>query len=52
MKKYNYVKLFELNKKLKLLLNNINGGVNNKKVDISMLDNYIEKLITLENRFD
>ena len=52
MKKYTDDKLLELNTKLELLLNNINGGVNNKKVDLSGLDNFMEKLVTLENRFD
>ena len=52
LKKYTDVKLLELNTKLELLLNNINGGVNNKKVDLSGLDNFMEKLVTLENRFD
>ena len=52
LKKYTDDKLLELNTKLELLLNNINGGVNNKKVDLSGLDNFMEKLVTLENRFD
>ena len=52
LKKYTDDKLLELNTKLELLLNNINGGVNNNKVDLSGLDNFMEKLVTLENRFD
>ena len=50
MKKYTDDKIMELNTKLELLLNNINGGVN--KVDLSGLDDFMQKLITLENRFD
>ena len=50
LKKYTEDKILELNTKLSLLLNNINGGVN--RVDLSGLEDFMQKLINLENRFD
>ena len=54
LKKYADDKILELNTKLELLLNNINGGGggNEKKFDLSGLDDFMQKLVTLENKFD
>ena len=52
LKKYIDDKLLELNTKLEVLLNNINGGNNNKKFDLSGLDDFMHKLINLENKVD
>ena len=54
LKKCTDDKILELNTKLELLLNNINGGGggNEKKFDLSGLDDFMQKLVTLENKFD
>ena len=55
LKKYTDDKILELNTKLELLLNNINGrggGGNEKKFDLSGLDDFMQKLVALENKFD
>ena len=57
LKKYTDDKLLELNTKLELLLNNINGGRggkegNDKKFDLSGLDDFMQKLNKLENKFE
>ena len=48
-------KLLELNTKIELILNNINGGMGgtgDKKFDLSGLDDFMQKLVTLENKFE
>ena len=54
LKKYIDEKLLELNTKLDVLLNNINDNIDNndKKVDLSALDNFMQRLINLEKKVD
>ena len=54
LKKNTDDKILELNTKLELLLNNINevGGGNEKKFDLSGLDDFMQKLVALETKFD
>ena len=50
LKKYADDKILELNTKLELILNNIGGG--GKNIDLSSLDEFMKKLINLENQFE
>ena len=58
LKKHVDNKVLELNTKLELFLNNIGGTDKNgestleKKFDLSALNDFMQKLITLENKFD
>ena len=58
LKKHVDNKVLELNTKLELFLNNIGGTDKNgestleKKFDLSALNDFMQKLITLENEFD
>ena len=55
LKKVMEDKLLELNTKIELILNNINGGMGgsgDKKFDLSGLDDFMQKLVTLENKFE
>ena len=61
LKKYTDNKMLELNTKLELFLNNLGGKGENgeieganlgKKFDLSGLNDFMQKLISLENRFD
>ena len=50
-KKYSDDKILELNAKLDLVLNNINGA-NGKTFDLSGLDEFMKKLVNLEDQFE
>ena len=58
LKKYTDDKLLELNTKLELLLNNMNAGGGggkeggDKRFDLSGLDDFMQKLNKLENKFE
>ena len=52
LKKYIDDKILELATKLDLVLGNVGGTVIENKVDLSGLDDFMQRLINLENKFD
>ena len=52
LKKYADDKIMELNTKLELILKNINVDGSDKRFDLSGLDDFMQKLVNLENKFD
>ena len=52
LKKYIDDKILELTTKLDLVLGNVGGTVIENNVDLSGLDDFMQRVISLENKFD